>query len=58
MSRTLANPTEMIRLGAPRVIHSEEDLAAYTEALFELTAKVNSRRKMKRQSNSLLYISQ
>jgi HTH-type transcriptional regulator/antitoxin HigA len=41
MSRTLANPTEMIRLGAPRVIHSDEDLVAYTEALFELTAKVN-----------------
>jgi HTH-type transcriptional regulator/antitoxin HigA len=41
MSRTLANPTEMIRLGAPHVIHSDEDLAAYTEALFELTAKVN-----------------
>jgi HTH-type transcriptional regulator/antitoxin HigA len=41
MSRTLANPTEMIRLGAPRLIHSDEDLAAYTEALFELTANVN-----------------
>lgn len=39
MSTALANPTEMIRRGAPRVIHNEEELAEYTEALFELTAK-------------------
>ena len=39
MSATLANPAEMIRLGAPRLIHSDEELKAYTEALFELTAK-------------------
>jgi len=39
MSATLANPTEMIRRGAPRLIHSDEELAEYTEALFELTAK-------------------
>jgi HTH-type transcriptional regulator/antitoxin HigA len=31
----------MIRLGAPRVIHNDEELAEYTEALFELTAKPN-----------------
>jgi HTH-type transcriptional regulator/antitoxin HigA len=41
MSTTLANPTEMIRRGAPRVIHSDAELAEYTEALFELTAKSN-----------------
>jgi HTH-type transcriptional regulator/antitoxin HigA len=35
----LANPSEMIRQGAPHLIHSEEELAEYTEALFELTAK-------------------
>jgi len=39
MSTTLANPTEMIRQGAPRLIHSDEELAEYTEALFALTAK-------------------
>ena len=39
MSTTLANPTEMIRRGAPRLIHSDEQLAEYTEALFRLTAK-------------------
>ena len=41
MSTSLANPTEMIRRGAPRVIHNDEELAEYTEALFELTAKPN-----------------
>ncbi len=39
MSAALANPTEMIRRGAPRVIHNDEELAVYTEALFKLTAK-------------------
>ena len=39
MSTTLANPSEMIRQGATHLIHSEEELAEYTEALFELTAK-------------------
>jgi len=39
MSTALANPTEMIRQGAPRLIHSDEELAAYTDALFRLTAK-------------------
>ena len=41
MSTALANPVEMIRQGAPRLIHSEEELAEYTQALFELTAKTN-----------------
>jgi HTH-type transcriptional regulator/antitoxin HigA len=36
---TLANPAEMIRKGAPHVVHSDEELAEYTTALFELTAK-------------------
>jgi HTH-type transcriptional regulator/antitoxin HigA len=39
MSTVLANPTEMIRRGAPRLIHSDAELAEYTEALFNLTAK-------------------
>jgi HTH-type transcriptional regulator/antitoxin HigA len=39
MSTLLANPAEMIRRGAPRLIHSDAELAEYTEALFELTAK-------------------
>jgi len=39
MSTALANPTEMIRQGAPHLIHSDEELAHYTEALFRLTAK-------------------
>ena len=38
MSATLANPAKMIERGAPRVIHNEAELAAYTEALFQLTA--------------------
>jgi len=38
MSTLLANPAEMIAHGAPRVIHNEEELHAYTEALFQLTA--------------------
>ena len=39
MSTALANPAEMISQGAPRLIHSDEELAEYTEALFALTAK-------------------
>lgn len=39
MSTTLANPSEMIRQGAPRLIHSDAELAEYTAALFALTAK-------------------
>jgi HTH-type transcriptional regulator/antitoxin HigA len=39
MSTVLADPVDMIRQGAPRVIHSDEELAEYTAALFDLTAK-------------------
>jgi HTH-type transcriptional regulator/antitoxin HigA len=38
MSTVLANPAKMIAHGAPRVIHNDEELAAYTAALFQLTA--------------------
>ena len=41
MSTVLANPAEMIRQGAPHLIHSDEELAEYTEALFDLTVKPN-----------------
>jgi HTH-type transcriptional regulator / antitoxin HigA len=41
MSTELANPAEMIRLGAPRLVHSDEELTEYTQALFALTAKAN-----------------
>jgi HTH-type transcriptional regulator/antitoxin HigA len=39
MSVILADPVEMIRLGAPRVIRCDEGLEAYTEVLFCLTAR-------------------
>ena len=39
MSTALANPVDMIRQGAPHLIHSDEELAEYTAALFDLTAK-------------------
>jgi HTH-type transcriptional regulator/antitoxin HigA len=39
MSTAFANPVEMIRQGTPRLIHSEDDLTQYTQALFDLTAK-------------------
>jgi HTH-type transcriptional regulator/antitoxin HigA len=38
MSPVLADPTDMIAHGAPHVIHSDEELEAYTDALFQLTA--------------------
>jgi HTH-type transcriptional regulator / antitoxin HigA len=41
MSTVLANPAEMIRQGAPHLIHSDEELAEYTAALFNLTAKAD-----------------
>jgi HTH-type transcriptional regulator/antitoxin HigA len=41
MSTALANPSEMIRQGAPRLIHSDGELAEYTDALFALTAKTD-----------------
>ena len=34
----MANPADMIRKGAPHIIHSDEQLAEYTKALFKLTA--------------------
>jgi HTH-type transcriptional regulator/antitoxin HigA len=39
MSTFAGNPSEMIRQGAPCLIHSGEELIAYTDALFALTAK-------------------
>jgi hypothetical protein len=39
MSKALADPVELIRRGAPRLIRSEEELAEYTRALLGLTAK-------------------
>jgi antitoxin component HigA of HigAB toxin-antitoxin module len=39
MSTTLADPVEMIRRGAPRLIRSREEFAEYTRALLSLTAK-------------------
>lgn len=41
MSAALANPAEMIARGAPRVIHNDDELEAYTEALFQLTKLEN-----------------
>lgn len=38
MASLLANPVEMIQQGAPHVIHSEEQLEAYTKALYRLTS--------------------
>jgi HTH-type transcriptional regulator/antitoxin HigA len=38
MSTVLANPAAMFAHGAPRVIHTDSELAAYTERLFQLTA--------------------
>jgi HTH-type transcriptional regulator/antitoxin HigA len=37
----MANPVKMIAKGAPHIIHNDEELEAYTEALFNLTAKEN-----------------
>jgi HTH-type transcriptional regulator/antitoxin HigA len=44
MRKVLANPAEMIAHGAPRLIRNDQELAAYTEALFELTALENPSR--------------
>src|ERR1700676_1021221 len=38
MSILLAGPAKMIAKGAPHVIHNDEELGAYTNALFQLTA--------------------
>jgi HTH-type transcriptional regulator / antitoxin HigA len=37
----LANPAKMIEMGAPHVIHNDEELEAYTEMLFHLTGLEN-----------------
>jgi len=39
MSNKLADPAEMIRSGAPRLLRSDEELAEYTRTLFSLTSK-------------------
>jgi HTH-type transcriptional regulator/antitoxin HigA len=39
MATVLANPARMIERGAPHLIDSEEQLAAYTKALYGLTAE-------------------
>jgi antitoxin component HigA of HigAB toxin-antitoxin module len=36
--KIMANPVKMIEEGSPRLIHNEEELEAYTDALFRLTA--------------------
>jgi HTH-type transcriptional regulator / antitoxin HigA len=41
MTKTLADPAEMIRRGAPRLIRSEEELADYSRVLFSLTSKAS-----------------
>lgn len=41
MISKLQNAAEMIRLGAPRVIRNDRELAEYTEALFKLTSKAS-----------------
>jgi HTH-type transcriptional regulator / antitoxin HigA len=44
MSTVLADPAKMIAKGAPHVIHNDEELEAYTNALFQLTALENPSR--------------
>ncbi len=44
MATVLANPAKMIERGAPHVIESDEQLAAYTKALFQLTAEARPTR--------------
>jgi len=39
MATLLANPAKMIARGAPHLIRTEEQLAAYTKALYLLTAE-------------------
>jgi HTH-type transcriptional regulator / antitoxin HigA len=41
MTTLLADPTEMIEKGAPHIIHNDEELDAYTDALFGLTGLEN-----------------
>lgn len=44
MTTALADPAKMIAKGAPRVIHNDEELDAYTSALFRLTVLDNPSR--------------
>ncbi len=39
MSNALADPAEMIRSGAPRLIRSDDELAEYSRVLYSLTSK-------------------
>jgi len=39
MATLLANPAKMIERGAPHLIRTEEQLAAYTKALYRLTSE-------------------
>ncbi len=39
MATLLANPAKMIERGAPHLIRTEAQLAAYTKALYQLTAE-------------------
>lgn len=41
MSATLADAVEMIKRGAPHLIHSDEELTEYTDALLGLTSKLD-----------------
>jgi HTH-type transcriptional regulator / antitoxin HigA len=41
MTTVLADPAKMIAKGAPRVIHNDKELEAYTNALIQLTALEN-----------------
>jgi HTH-type transcriptional regulator/antitoxin HigA len=44
MATVLADPEKMIERGAPHVIRSEEQLDAYTKALYRLTAEARPTR--------------
>jgi len=44
MTTVLADPAKMIAKGAPHVIHNDEELEAYTNALFRMTALENPSR--------------
>jgi HTH-type transcriptional regulator/antitoxin HigA len=44
MTTVLADPARMIAKGAPHVIHNDEELQAYTNVLFQLTALENPSR--------------
>lgn len=44
MSTVLANPADMIRRGAPRLIRNDQELEEYTRVLFGLTSKAKRSR--------------